>query len=44
MLGLLVFPQKEWFDKIPEIKISYLVKEGWPGFKPMKEVVKSEDY
>ncbi|MCE5315992.1 MAG: hypothetical protein LLG04_01335 [Parachlamydia sp.] len=30
MLGLLVFPQQEFFDKIPKIKIDDLKKDGWP--------------
>ena len=30
MLGLLVFPQKEFCDKIPKTKIADLEKEGWP--------------
>jgi hypothetical protein len=30
MLGLLVFPQQEFYDKIPETKLDDLKKDGWP--------------
>lgn len=30
MLGLLVFPQQEFHEKIPETKLSDLEKAGWP--------------
>ena len=30
MLGLLVFPQKEFYEKIPETTLADLEKEGWP--------------
>jgi len=29
-LGLLVFPEQQFYDKIPETKLSDLEKEGWP--------------
>lgn len=30
MLGLLVFPEQEFYEKIPETKLADLKKEGWP--------------
>ena len=30
MLGLLVFPQQEFYDKIPKTILPDLEKEGWP--------------
>ena len=30
MLGLLVFPQQEFYNKIPETKLDDLKKDGWP--------------
>jgi len=30
MLGLLVFPEQEFYDKIPKTTIHDLEKEGWP--------------
>ena len=30
MLGLLVFPQQEFYNKIPNTPLSELEKEGWP--------------
>jgi hypothetical protein len=33
MLGLLVFPQQEYFEHIPEISLADLANQGWP--KPL---------
>jgi len=30
MLGLLVFPREEFFEKIPETNLKNLEKDGWP--------------
>jgi hypothetical protein len=30
MLGLLVFPQQQYFDRIPETAMPVLVEQGWP--------------
>lgn len=30
LLGLLVFPQQKFYDKIPETPLADLQKEGWP--------------
>jgi hypothetical protein len=30
MLGLLVFPQQKYFDRIPRIPLGELVYQGWP--------------
>lgn len=49
MLGLLVFPQQEYCDRIPETPLEQLANEGWPnigrvaGFPPrpnLKELFK----
>jgi len=36
MLGLLVFPQQNYMDKIPETPWQDLVKSGWPEIKVIK--------
>jgi hypothetical protein len=30
LLGLLIFPQQEFYDKIPKTKLADLEKDGWP--------------
>ncbi len=31
MLGLLVFPQQRWFDRIPRTPLTQLIANGWPS-------------
>jgi hypothetical protein len=31
MLGLLVFPQQRWFDRIPRTPLPHLIAKGWPS-------------
>ncbi len=31
MLGLLVFPQQRWFDRIPRTPLNQLIANGWPS-------------
>ncbi len=44
MLGLLVFPQQEYVDKIPKTLLAELAKSGWPipkvrgGFKQVENL------
>jgi hypothetical protein len=38
MLGLLVFPQQRWFDRIPKTPMSELVDAGWPSITVYGEV------
>jgi len=33
MLGLLVFPQQKYIDRIPRTPLNDLVKEGWPRIR-----------
>src|SRR5688500_7040073 len=33
LLGLLVFPQQEWFDKLPDTKLSQMAKPVWKELK-----------
>jgi hypothetical protein len=36
MLGLLVFPQQSYMDRIPETSLHDLVNSGWPAIKVIK--------
>jgi hypothetical protein len=36
MLGLLVFPQQNYMDRIPETPLHDLVNSGWPAIKLIK--------
>lgn len=38
MLGLLVFPQQRWFDRIPKTPMSELIDAGWPSITVYGEV------